>query len=92
MFVCAKIDINPLWAQKPITHKSVSSSKNKKKKKLKHVFAFYINIGNLDEKDVEDYIIKTADKISLSDKYKGVECLFIPTRCDYGMNTIIKIL
>ena len=79
--------------QIPIIHKSMSNTrKNKKKKKLKHLFAFYINVGNIDEKDIEEYINKTADRISLSNKYKGVECLFIPTREDYGKNTIIKIL
>ena len=77
----------------PVVDKSISNTKNiGKKKKLNHVFVFYVYIGNLDGDDIEKYINKTAKRISLSEKYKGVECLFIPTREDYGTETIIRIL
>lgn len=56
--------------------------------KLKTIIVYYVNIGNLDDKDVKDYVKDYKKEISLKKDIPGIVELYIPSRGKEGVEML----
>lgn len=64
---------------------------SKKKKILDRlVLAFYIEVGNLEDKDIPKFINLQSKRLKLRKRFKDVETFFIPTRGKKG--SVIEVI